>query len=169
MISDQTALFDIPGAPAGVDVEKTPTKKAPTPAPARPEPVAGLSPAGMLVVECVPTDATRAAVAEGFKAFEAATREHGPADEWDRRVIDQAIRAFARQGQPFSANDIRPLLPVVRVCLISRRFIVARRDGILEWTGTITPSTLASTKAAGVKVWRPTVAAATAPLVREAA
>lgn len=33
------------------------------------------------------------------------------ASEWDIRLLDQAIAWFAQTGLPFSANDIRPLLP----------------------------------------------------------
>jgi hypothetical protein len=109
----------------------------------------------MDIVECVPTARTRAAVAAGRRAHRAATEEHGPSDEWDRRVIDRAIRAFVRQGQPFSANDLRPLLPVVRKCLISRRLIEAQRTELITWTGRVTPSTLPSTKAARVNVYQP--------------
>lgn len=107
------------------------------------------------IVECVPTARTRAAIAAGRRAYRASTEEHGPADEWDRRVIDRAIRAFVRQGQPFSVNDFRPLLPEVRKCLISRRLIAAQEDGLIRWTGRVTPSTLPSTKAARVNVYEP--------------
>lgn len=33
------------------------------------------------------------------------------ASDWDINLYDQAIRYMAQTGQPFSANDIRPLLP----------------------------------------------------------
>lgn len=106
------------------------------------------------VIECPPSAETRAAIAEGWARYEESTREHGPADEWDRRVIDQAIRAFVRQGRPFSANDFRDLLPEVRKCLISRRLIAAQNAGLIRWVG-VTPSTLKSTKAARVNVYAP--------------
>lgn len=157
MIGDQIGLFEL----------EEPAPPAPTAAPRRTTtpPLAAVT----TIVECVPTEATRAAIAEGYARFEAATEAHGPADEWDKAVIDQAIRAFARQGEDFSANDFRDLLPPVRTCLISRRLIVAQHDGIIEWTRTTTPSSLKSTNAAGVKVYRPTAAAASVPLTREAA
>lgn len=160
MMGDQIGLFDVP-EPAQAP-EKAP-KVEPAP---RPSLVAQAAAPGTFIVECTPTDATRAAIAEGYARFEEATRSHGPSDDWDKAVIDQAIRAFARQGQAFSANDVRPLLPAVRTCLISRRFIVAQHDEIIEWTGTTTPSTLPSTKAAKVQVYRPTDLAAGIPLVR---
>lgn len=106
------------------------------------------------IIECLPSDETRAAIAEGWVAYEKATAEHGPADEWDRKVIDQAIKAFARQGRPFSVNDFRDLLPEVRVALISRRLIAAQKAGWVRRVG-FTPSTLRSTKNAMVRVYAP--------------
>lgn len=106
------------------------------------------------------TDKVRALVETGWSAYHAAVQEHGPSDEWDRRVIDQAIRAFVLQGKPFSANDLRPLLPEVRKCLISRRLIVAQNDGLIRYVG-VTPSTLKSTKAARVNVYAPMAGALT--------
>jgi hypothetical protein len=105
------------------------------------------------IIECIPTEDTRRLVADGWAAYEAATAEHGPADEWDRRVIDQAIHAFALQSKPFSANDLRPLLPEVRKCLISRRLIKAQTDEVIRHVG-YTASTLPSTKSHPVKVYR---------------
>lgn len=107
-----------------------------------------------LVIDTPISDETRAAIAEGWAAYEAATAEHGPSDEWDRRVIDQVIRHLARQGRPFSANTMRPLLPEVRTCLISRRLIAAQNAGWIRYVG-VTPSTLKSTKAARVNVYAP--------------
>ena len=106
------------------------------------------------VIEAPVSDEVRAAIATGYAAYKAATETHGPSDEWDNRVIRQCIEAFVRQGRPFSANDMRPLLPEVRKCLISRRLIDAQRDGLIRYVG-VTPSTLASTKAARVNVYAP--------------
>ena len=108
------------------------------------------------LIEAPVSDAVRAAVATGRAAHEAATRDTGPNDDWDKRVIDQCITAFVKQGRPFSANDMRPLLPEVRKCLISRRLIVAQNDGLIRYVG-VTPSTLKSTKAARVNVYAPIV------------
>ncbi len=107
------------------------------------------------IVECPPTEETKRAIRAGLRAFEESTREYGPSDEWDRRVIAAVIRAFAAQGQPFSINDCREHLPHVRKALISRGFIAAQRDGLIEWRGRVTPSNLESTKAASVKVYVP--------------
>lgn len=113
------------------------------------------------LIEAPVSDEVRAAVAEGWKAYEAATREHGPTDNLDKRiadlidkqVIDDVIAAFAAQRRPFSANDIRPHLPVgVRKCLISRRLIVARHRGLIRRVG-FTPSSLKSTNSALIRVY----------------
>lgn len=100
------------------------------------------------------SDEVRAAVESGRAAHRAATETHGPSDDWDNAVIRQAIEAFVRQGKPFSANDLRPLLPEVRKCLISRRLIDAQNDGLIRFAG-VTPSTLPSTKSARVNVYAP--------------
>lgn len=99
-------------------------------------------------------DEARARVAAAWSRYEAAVQEHGPADEWDRRVIEQAILAVAREGRRFSVNDFRDLLPEVRTCLISRRLIAAQRAGWIKTVG-VTHSTLPSTKAARVSVYQP--------------
>lgn len=75
-------------------------------------------------------------------------------DDIDHAVIRQAIDHLVAQGKPFSANDLRPLLPAVRVCLISRDLIRAQRLGQIRRTG-YEPSTLPSTKGAVVAVYAP--------------
>lgn len=107
------------------------------------------------VVDTQPTEETKRAIRKGLRAFEESTREYGPSDEWDRQVIDTAIRAMVQQREPFSVNSFRDLLPPVRTCLISRRLIAAQREGLIEWKGRVTPSNLESTKAASVKVYHP--------------
>lgn len=49
------------------------------------------------------------------------------ASEWDINLIDQAISWMAQTGEPFSANDIRPLLPPDINCrgLMGGRFSAA--------------------------------------------
>lgn len=100
------------------------------------------------------SDEVLAAVTAGYAAYKEATETHGRSDEWDNRVIRQCIEAFALQGRPFSANDMRPLLPEVRKCLISRRLIDAQKDGLIRYGG-VTPSSLKSTKSARVNVYVP--------------
>jgi hypothetical protein len=107
------------------------------------------------LIEAPVSDEVRAAVSSGWAAYEAATRETGPTDEWDKRVIDEVIRAFAAQGRPFGANDIRKQLPAgVNPKWISKRFIAAQREGLVRYVG-ITPSSLKSTKSARVNVYAP--------------
>lgn len=96
----------------------------------------------------------RAQIEAAWDRYHTSVQEHGPADEWDRRVIDTAILAVAREGRPFSVNDFRDLLPEVRKCLISRRLIAAQRAGWIKTVG-VTHSTLPSTKAARVSVYQP--------------
>ena len=114
------------------------------------------------IIEAKVSDETRAAVAEGWALYEKATLSAGnllellAQDDADRMVLDHIIAAFAAQGGRFSANDIRKQLPPgVRKALISRRLIHAQREGLIEHVG-YTSSTLKSTKAAKVHVYRKT-------------
>src|SRR5262249_41743884 len=75
------------------------------------------------------------------------------AADQDRGVIDQAIRHLARQGQPFSANDVRKLLPAVEPSLIGNRFMAAARRGLIEQCGT-TQATHEAGHARLLRVWR---------------
>lgn len=106
------------------------------------------------LIECPPTQQTKAMVTRAWAKYHEAVQVHGPADEWDRAVIDQCIRAFVKQGRRFSSNDMRPLLPEVRKCLISRRLIEAQKCGWIRWAG-VTSSTLKSTHGAHVNVYSP--------------
>lgn len=89
----------------------------------------------------------RAARDEGMAQAEDADRAH-----WDRKVIDQAIDAFADAGRPFSANDLRELLPDVRPALIGSRFMAASVGGRILRVGRTT-STKANTHAKDVALW----------------
>lgn len=111
-------------------------------------------------------DEAAALVEAGRDAHAAAVQEHGPSDVWDNAVIDQVITAFVMGGKPFSANDMRRHLPEVRKCLISRRLIAAQKDGQIRYVG-VTPSTLASTKAARVNVYAPVRRPVSTSLVKE--
>jgi hypothetical protein len=57
--------------------------------------------------------------------------------DWDRRVIDQAIRHLARTGREFSSNDVRGLLPAVRPALIGARFLAASKRGEIKRVGDV--------------------------------
>lgn len=98
--------------------------------------------------------AARAEVEHAWSIYHATVQEHGPADAWDRSVIDRVILAVAREGRRFSVNDFRHLLPEVRTCLISRRLLAAQRAGWIRTVG-VTHSTLPSTKAARVSLYQP--------------
>jgi len=74
------------------------------------------------------------------------------ADAQDRLVIDQAIRAVANYGHPFSANDVRPLLPLVRTSLVGARFMAASKAGLIRRTGWVT-STDPGTHARPIGLW----------------
>jgi hypothetical protein len=92
-------------------------------------------------------DAARAERDEALAHVEDADR-----DGWDRKVIDQAIEAFAEAGKPFSANDIRDLLPEVREALIGSRFMSASVRRYIRKVGRV-PSTKKNTHAKEVAVW----------------
>lgn len=81
-----------------------------------------------------------------------AQAEEADRDGWDCSVIDQAIKALNEQGQPWSANDLRALLPEVRQPLIGGRVRAAANRGDIRRVG-YTPSTLESTHAHPIAVW----------------
>lgn len=80
----------------------------------------------------------------------------GDADAQDRAVIDQAIRAVAARGRPFSANDVRHLLPVVRTSLIGARFLAAAKAGVITRIGYVV-STDPGTHARPIAQWAPVI------------
>lgn len=54
-------------------------------------------------------------------------------DDQDIAVVDQAIKAVAERGRPFSANDVRPLLPELgRRNLIGARFTSLRKAKVIR-------------------------------------
>lgn len=75
-------------------------------------------------------------------------------DDWDRAVIDQGIEALNSRGVPWSANDLRPLLPGVRAALIGVRFLAAARRGEMARAGYVT-STDPGTHARPIVLWQP--------------
>lgn len=65
-------------------------------------------------------------------------------DQWDRAVIDQGIAALNARGLPWSANDLRPLLPQVRPALIGARVMASLRRGEMtrtDWVRSTDPGT----------------------------
>lgn len=80
-------------------------------------------------------------------------RVEDASDDQDRAVIDQAIRAVAERGRPFSANDVRPLLPPgLRPALVGARFMAASRRKMIRKVGWV-PSTDPGTHAHPVAQW----------------
>lgn len=76
---------------------------------------------------------------------EALAQVEEASDDWSRSVIDQAITATALQGRPFSANDVRPLLPPgIRPALVGARFLAASKRGQIRkvgWVASTDPGT----------------------------
>lgn len=105
------------------------------------------------IVACAPTEETRARVQVAWDEYDRAVFVDGPADEHDKLVIDRVIYAMAAQGQPFSVNDFRELLPRVRNALISHRLRAAMNAGVITRVGK-TPSTLKSTHAHEINVYQ---------------
>lgn len=56
-------------------------------------------------------------------------------DGWDRKTVDQAVAEFARRGRPFSAADLREILPAVAGSVVGARLLAASRSGLIEPCG----------------------------------
>jgi hypothetical protein len=114
------------------------------------------------VIETVVSAATLAQIEDGWRVWRAATApadgtnslEQRAQDDADVALLDAVILAFARNGRPFSANDMRPHIPEVRSALISGRLATACNAGLIRAVG-YTPSTLPSTHNARVRVYAP--------------
>lgn len=74
-------------------------------------------------------------------------------DEIAIKTIDQAIAAFNAAGEPWSANDMRDLLPDVRQPLIGARIRAAAMRKEMRKVGYV-PSTLPSTHAHPIALWK---------------
>lgn len=99
-----------------------------------------------------PADAIAAAVAERDAALEHVTAADERKGGWETRLIDQAIAAFADYGRPFSANDLRELLPEVNPALMGARFGAAATTGLIRSAGLV-PSTKKNTHAKRICLW----------------
>lgn len=78
--------------------------------------------------------AIAAAIAERDQGINLA--ETADTTGWDKKLIDQAITAFARTGELFDANDVRAVLPPdVRSALMGARFLAARNAGRIRFVG----------------------------------
>jgi hypothetical protein len=76
-----------------------------------------------------------------------------PAGKWDMATVIQAIRHLAESGEPFSAEDVTPLLPEVGRQTIGAAFNVARRRGLITAVGFKTSAT-PSRHGSVIRVWR---------------
>lgn len=76
-----------------------------------------------------------AAEAVSYDAMAAANIHPRAGDDWDRDVITRAIRAVAERGEPFSLNEVRPLLPAVRTALVGVCVNQLAKAGYLIDTG----------------------------------
>lgn len=77
------------------------------------------------------------------------------AGEWWRRIADQAIRAIARRGLPFTADDLvdRTGLPeAANPRAMGARFTSAHRDGVIRLVGYA--MSRPSCRGAVVRVWQ---------------
>lgn len=65
-----------------------------------------------------------------------AQAEEADRSGWNRALIDQGIDALAATGQPFSANDLRVLLPDdLPGALFGARFSAALTTGRIRYVG----------------------------------
>lgn len=94
------------------------------------------------------------AVAQGRELREdGVAKVEAASGDWDRAVVDRAIKECAATGRPFSANDVRPLLPPgIRKNLVGARFLAASRSGLIRRVGAVA-STDPGTHAHEVKLW----------------
>ena len=103
-----------------------------------------------------PTLTPAQAIAEARAAMELGLAEATDADArrggWETKLIDQALTAFANAGEPFSANDIRDLLPEVNNALIGARFAAAQNTGWLRPVGLVA-STKKNTHTKRINLW----------------
>lgn len=104
----------------------------------------------MTMTATSPREAIAAARAERDQGM--AHAEDADESGWEKSLIDQGIRAFAETGQPFSANDLRPLLPDVRSSLMGARFMAAAKAGRIRRVGLAT-STKKNTHGKDVARW----------------
>lgn len=85
-------------------------------------------------------------------------RAEDAADEQDKAVVRQALRHFIASGEPFSANDVRALLPDVRRTLLGGAFLAASGAKAIVKVGYV-PSSDPGTHGHRVALWQRTDAA----------
>lgn len=73
--------------------------------------------------------------------------------EWDQFLVEQAVLVFGCRKPRFSANDLRDLLPEMGHGFLGAAINSLRTAGIIQHTGRVVPSTLASTNGHRIAVW----------------
>ncbi|KAA6216444.1 hypothetical protein [Streptomyces filamentosus] len=73
---------------------------------------------------------------------------------WDRFLVEQAVYHFGTRHNEFSANDLRDVLPELAHGFLGAAINSLRTAGVIEHTGRVVPSTLASTHGHRLGVWR---------------
>lgn len=97
-------------------------------------------------------DAVREARAARDAAM-AMAEDAAAAKELDVAAIDTAIAAYAATGDPFSANDLRHVLPEdLPSSLFGARFMAASKQRLIRKAGYV-PSTKESTHAHEIRIW----------------
>jgi len=82
-----------------------------------------------------------------------ATTTASPAGQWDASVVLQAIRHLASSGEPFTADDLAPLLHRVGSQVIGAAFRIAARRNLIEPVG-YAQSSSPSRHGGLLRVWR---------------
>lgn len=110
-------------------------------------PVHGLPDCSPLLNGCSRLTAKQDGIREGLRrrdeTLDALSEDERNA--WDRSLIDKAIEEMIRREQPFSANEIRELLPEVHQPLIGARVRAYSYRKHIARVGSV-PSSLPSTK-----------------------
>lgn len=73
---------------------------------------------------------------------------------WDQFLVEQATLHVGSRHDEFSANDLRDLLPEMGHGFLGAAINSLRCGGLIEHTGRVVPSTLDSTHAHRISVWR---------------
>lgn len=74
--------------------------------------------------------------------------------EWSQFLVEQAVLAFGRASDTFSANDLRAVLPELGHGFIGAAFNTFKGSGLIASTGRLVPSTSPATKGHGIHLWR---------------
>lgn len=81
------------------------------------------------------------------------------ASDWEKALVWQGIEAFGQTGRPFSANNLRDLLPDVRTPMIGGQFTKASAAGVIVRVGVVM-STDEETHHKAIGLWLGAAAAA---------